>query len=78
MEGREVTLWSFGLSECNRVNRKSQKLFPLLKKKGDEPCVGTLLGEKTLSFTYLLSFLRGIYSQRKEFAPLGANSFLEE
>ena len=29
-----------------------------------------------LSFTFLLPFSRGVYSQRKEFAPLGANSFL--
>ena len=41
-------------------------------------CMGTLSGEVTLSFTYLFSFSSGVYSQRKEFAPLGANSFLYE
>ena len=32
--------------------------------------------EVTLSFTYLFPFLRGVYSQMKEFAPLGAKSFI--
>ena len=29
----------------------------------------------TLSFTYLLAFSKGVYSGRKKFAPLEANSF---
>ena len=32
----------------------------------------------TVSFTYLLPFSRGVYPQRIEFAPPGANSFQEE
>ena len=39
-------------------------------------CMGTISGEVTLSFTDLVPSSSGIYSQRKEFAPLGANSFL--
>ena len=38
--------------------------------------MGTLSGEVTLSDIYLLPFLKGFYSQRKEFAPVGANSFI--
>ena len=38
-------------------------------------CTGTLSGEVTLAFTYLLPVTRQVYSQRKEFAPLGANFF---
>ena len=40
--------------------------------------MGILSGEVTLSFTYSLPFSRGIYSRREEFAPLGANSLLQE
>ena len=39
--------------------------------------MGTLFGDVTLSFIYLLAFSREVCSQRKEAAPFGANSFLE-
>ena len=38
--------------------------------------MGTLSGEVTQLFPYLLPFSRGDFFYRKEFAPLGANSFL--
>ena len=39
--------------------------------------MGTISGEITLSFTYLLPFSRGVYSLRKERAPCEENSFLQ-
>ena len=40
--------------------------------------MGTLSREATLSFSRSLPFPVWVNSSRKEFAPIGANSFLEE
>ena len=37
---------------------------------------GPFSGEATLPFSFLLTFSIGVNSERKEFAPPGANSFL--
>ena len=38
-------------------------------------CMGTLSGKATLSISVLLLMTIGVYSKKKEFAPLGENSF---
>ena len=40
--------------------------------------MGTCSGGATLQFSVFLAFQIGVNSDRKEFAPTGANSFLEE
>ena len=41
-------------------------------------CMGVYSGEATLPYSFLTPFLGMVNSLRKEFAPLGANSLLQE
>ena len=50
--------------------RATKRGFIIVAKK----FMGTLSGKVTV--IYILSFSRRVYSQRKEYAPFGANSFL--
>ena len=52
------------------------ELLPLIVYQYNFRCMDTLSGEGTLSIFVLSPFSMGVDSERKEFAPLGANSLL--
>ena len=68
------------MSEGTALNPFALRKAKIVYNFGLSECkrvkVNSLLGEATLFLSFLPSSSKGITSKGKEFAPLGANSFL--